>query len=71
MVLVNATAEEEAGIGEELGVMGCRQPGLRVVGFEMPRKDRCGLCNAWNFPGCTHHGSCRRNVDKSCTGKGG
>ncbi|KAF8531160.1 hypothetical protein JB92DRAFT_2825304 [Gautieria morchelliformis] len=33
-------SEEEAGIGEELGVMGCRQPGLRVVGFEMPRKDR-------------------------------
>ncbi|KAF8526823.1 hypothetical protein JB92DRAFT_2870207 [Gautieria morchelliformis] len=40
ILIINATAEEEAGIGEELGVMGCRQPGLRVVGFEMPRKDR-------------------------------
>ncbi|KAF8580272.1 hypothetical protein K439DRAFT_1415468 [Ramaria rubella] len=41
--LVNATAEEEAGIGEELGVMGCRKPGLRIVGYEMPRKDRQAL----------------------------
>lgn len=30
-------------MGEELGVMGCRRPGLRVVGFEVPRKDRCVL----------------------------
>ena len=36
-----ATAEEEeAAIGEELGVMGCRNPGLRIVGFETNKKDR-------------------------------
>ena len=40
VLLVNATPEEEAAIGEELGVMGCRNPGLRIVGFETGRKDR-------------------------------
>ena len=40
VLLVNATLEEEAAIGEELGVMGCRNPGLRIVGFETGRKDR-------------------------------
>ena len=40
ILLVNASAEEEASIGEELGVMGCRKPGLRVVGYEMGKKDR-------------------------------
>ncbi|KAL5529182.1 hypothetical protein ACEPAG_5156 [Sanghuangporus baumii] len=39
VLLVNAGDEEDA-IGEELGIMGCRKPGLRVVGFEMSRKDR-------------------------------
>ena len=41
VILVNATPEEEAAIGEELGMMGCRNPGLRIVGFETGRKDRC------------------------------
>ena len=40
VLLVNATPEEEAAIGEELGIMGCRNPGLRIVGFETGRKDR-------------------------------
>ncbi len=40
ILLVNATQEEEAAIGEELGIMGCRNPGLRIVGFETGRKDR-------------------------------
>jgi DNA excision repair protein ERCC-4 len=40
VLLVNATNEEELGIGEELGLMGCRDPGLRVVTYEMPKKDR-------------------------------
>jgi DNA excision repair protein ERCC-4 len=40
VLLVNATLEEEVAIGEELGTMGCRRPGLRVVGYEMGRKDR-------------------------------
>ncbi|KAJ3818096.1 hypothetical protein F5880DRAFT_1491929 [Lentinula raphanica] len=34
VLLVNATQEEETEIGEELGIMGCRKPGLRVVGYE-------------------------------------
>ncbi|KAI0644351.1 hypothetical protein C8Q79DRAFT_141818 [Trametes meyenii] len=43
VLLVNATQEEEAAIGEELGIMGCRNPGLRIVGFETGRKDRQDL----------------------------
>ncbi|CDO72250.1 hypothetical protein BN946_scf184970.g102 [Trametes cinnabarina] len=43
VLLVNATPEEEAAIGEELGIMGCRNPGLRIVGFETGRKDRQDL----------------------------
>ncbi|RPD58723.1 hypothetical protein L226DRAFT_617201 [Lentinus tigrinus ALCF2SS1-7] len=43
ILLVNATPEEEAAIGEELGIMGCRNPGLRIVGFETGRKDRQDL----------------------------
>lgn len=39
VLLVNAADEEDA-IGEQLGIMGCRKPGLRIVGFEMGRKDR-------------------------------
>lgn len=38
--LVNASQEEESAIGEELGIMGCRRPGLRIVGFETGKKDR-------------------------------
>jgi len=40
VLLVNASSDEEAAIGEELGIMGCRKPGLRAVGYEMGRKDR-------------------------------
>jgi DNA excision repair protein ERCC-4 len=40
VLLVNATQEEEAEIGEELGIMGCRKPGLRVVGYETGSRDR-------------------------------
>ncbi|KAI1787127.1 hypothetical protein LXA43DRAFT_1064555 [Ganoderma leucocontextum] len=43
VLLVNATSEEEAAIGEELGIMGCRNPGLRIVAFETGRKDRQDL----------------------------
>ncbi|KAJ7476719.1 hypothetical protein FB451DRAFT_1338857 [Mycena latifolia] len=43
VLLVNATAEEESEIGEELGIMGCRKPGLRVVGFETGSKERQSL----------------------------
>ena len=41
VILVNASPEEEAAIGEELGVLGCRNPGLRIVGFETNKKERC------------------------------
>jgi len=42
ILLVNANPEEEADIGEELGIMGCRKPGLRIVGYETgTSKDRC------------------------------
>lgn len=60
VVLVNASPEEEAAIGEELGIMGCRRPGLRSVGYEMGKKDRCVmfhsvraacLCNGLYFIG--------------------
>ena len=40
VLLVNATPEEESGIGEDLGVMGCRKPGLKTVSYELGRKDR-------------------------------
>jgi hypothetical protein len=41
VLLINATPEEESAIGEELGIMGCRKPGLRVISYET--KDRCVL----------------------------
>jgi hypothetical protein len=40
VLLVNATQEDESEIGEELGIMGCRKPGLRIVGYETGSKDR-------------------------------
>ena len=40
VLLVNASSDEEAAIGEELGIMGCRRPGLRAVDHEMGKKDR-------------------------------
>ena len=40
IALVNAMQDDELGIGEQLGLMGCRNPGLRIVGYEMPRKER-------------------------------
>lgn len=46
VLLVNAAPEEEKGIGSELGVMGVRNPGLRIVDYEMSKKDR------WAFSVC-------------------
>ncbi len=40
VLLVNASSDEEAAIGEELGIMGCRKPGLRTVSYEMGKQDR-------------------------------
>ncbi|KAG9025430.1 hypothetical protein FS842_005255, partial [Serendipita sp. 407] len=42
-LLLNATPSEESGIGDELGIMGCRRPGLRIVTFEMGSKERQDL----------------------------
>ncbi|GJJ13082.1 hypothetical protein Clacol_007332 [Clathrus columnatus] len=42
--LVNATPEEENGIRESLSMIGCR-PTLKMVGFEIPRKERQILYN--------------------------
>jgi DNA excision repair protein ERCC-4 len=46
VLLVGATQEEESEIGEELGIMGCRRPGLRLVTFEMNTKARCVVSTA-------------------------
>ncbi|KAG0694267.1 hypothetical protein DFH29DRAFT_330248 [Suillus ampliporus] len=43
ILLLNASPEEETAIGDELGVMGCRRPGLRIVGYEMGKRDRQDL----------------------------
>jgi hypothetical protein len=40
VLLVNTSPEEDSAIGAELGEMGCRKPGLRIVGYEMGRKER-------------------------------
>ncbi|EAU93561.2 hypothetical protein CC1G_02791 [Coprinopsis cinerea okayama7 len=40
VLLINASPEEETAIGEELGLMGCRRPGLRVVGYETAKNQR-------------------------------
>ncbi|KAG1775146.1 hypothetical protein EV702DRAFT_973779 [Suillus placidus] len=43
ILLLNASSEEETAIGDELGIMGCRRPGLRIVGYEMGKRDRQDL----------------------------
>lgn len=37
---VNATPSDEAGIGDELGIMGVRDPGFRVLTYEMSIQQR-------------------------------
>ncbi|KAJ9122540.1 hypothetical protein QFC22_001969 [Naganishia vaughanmartiniae] len=41
--IVNASPNDETGLGEELSTMGVRKPGLRVVGHEMQSKARKSL----------------------------
>lgn len=65
VLIVNATQDEEAEMGEELGIMGCRKPGLRVVGYETGSKDRCAHDSASGL-GCSNC-CCIRLPDKSCT----
>ncbi|WVQ62983.1 uncharacterized protein L199_001132 [Kwoniella botswanensis] len=40
VLVVGTTPADEAGIGDELGIMGVRDPGFRVVGYEMNVKER-------------------------------
>ncbi|WVQ73869.1 hypothetical protein IAR50_003450 [Cryptococcus sp. DSM 104548] len=40
VLVVGATPADEAGIGDELGIMGVRDPGFKVVGYEMHVKER-------------------------------
>jgi DNA excision repair protein ERCC-4 len=37
---INARGEDEAGIGDELGIMGVREPGFRILTYEMGVKER-------------------------------
>jgi DNA excision repair protein ERCC-4 len=40
VLLVNCDPDEDTAIGEQLGVMGARHPGLRIVDYEMGSKAR-------------------------------
>jgi DNA excision repair protein ERCC-4 len=40
VLLVNCDSDEDTAIGEQLGVMGARHPGLRIVDYEMNSRDR-------------------------------
>lgn len=37
---INAHPEDEAGMGDELSIMGVREPGLRILTYEMGVKER-------------------------------
>lgn len=42
VILVGAnSAEEDVSIGSQLSTMGIRNPGLRIVGHEMDKRERC------------------------------
>ncbi|KAL7419755.1 DNA repair protein RAD16 [Cryptotrichosporon argae] len=40
VIVVNASPSDEAGIGDELGIMGVRDPGFRVLTYEMTVQQR-------------------------------
>lgn len=40
VLVINARPEDEAGIGDELGIMGVRDPGFRILTYEMSVKER-------------------------------
>lgn len=40
VLVINARPEDEAGIGDELGTMGVRDPGFRILTYEMSVNDR-------------------------------
>lgn len=43
VLVINARPEDEAGIGDELGIMGVRDPGFRILTYEMSVKERCAI----------------------------
>ncbi|KDN46847.1 hypothetical protein RSAG8_03924, partial [Rhizoctonia solani AG-8 WAC10335] len=45
VLLINCNPDEDTAIGEQLGIMGARYPGLRVVDYEMGSKARNELYN--------------------------
>ncbi|KAF8754590.1 ERCC4 domain [Rhizoctonia solani] len=45
VLLINCDPDEDTAIGEQLGVMGARHPGLRIVDYEMGSKARTELYN--------------------------
>ncbi|CAE6448788.1 unnamed protein product [Rhizoctonia solani] len=45
VLLINCDPDEDNAIGEQLGVMGARHPGLRIVDYEMGSKARTELYN--------------------------
>ncbi|KAG9125509.1 hypothetical protein FRC07_007311 [Ceratobasidium sp. 392] len=45
VLLINCDPDEDTAIGEQLGVMGARHPGLRILDYEMGSKDRTELYN--------------------------
>ncbi|CAE6488441.1 unnamed protein product [Rhizoctonia solani] len=45
VLLINCDPDEDTAIGEQLGVMGARHPGLRIVDYEMGSKARSELYN--------------------------
>lgn len=40
VLVINARPEDEAGIGDELGIMGVRDPGFRILTYEMSISER-------------------------------
>ncbi|KAJ1305133.1 hypothetical protein OPQ81_000170 [Rhizoctonia solani] len=45
VLLINCDPDEDTAIGEQLGIMGARYPGLRIIDYEMGRKVRNELYN--------------------------
>lgn len=58
VILVNASPEEASAIGEELGVLGCRKPGLRLLDFETSKRDRYASLREF-FPGNCYTKKCQ------------
>lgn len=67
VLLVGANPDEDASIASHLSTMGVRNPGLRIVGYEMQKKERC-VAHAFLAPDDTSE---RTEIDKNYTAKAG